>query len=176
MMIIKHSVVGSEAESGESHFIPLTTQTHFLSHSLVAVQIVAQAVRLADDGKLPTSVFQQLTARDISKLSSLMKVPYVQGSEAYCDELETMLEDGWKMELGEGIVCLLISFFLCFLLTIIDTTEALSWVGVDYLSEEVRKGYMSTSHEKIVLTLLVHGTAASLVQWLLETILNGDYI
>ncbi|GMH92784.1 hypothetical protein TrST_g5201 [Triparma strigata] len=85
----------------------------------------SQAIRLADDGKLPTSVFQQLTARDISKLSSLMKVPYVQGSEAYCDELETMLENGWKMEL-----------------------EALSWVGVDYLSEE----------------------------WLLETILNGDYI
>ena len=101
---VEHSVVGSEAESGESNFIPLTSQTHFLSHSLAAVKIVAQAVRLADDGKLPTSVFQQLTARDISKLSSLMKVPYVQGSEAYCDELETMLENGWKMELGEGIV------------------------------------------------------------------------
>ncbi|GMI17739.1 hypothetical protein TrLO_g14842 [Triparma laevis f. longispina] len=85
----------------------------------------SQAVRLAEDGKLPNSVFQQLTARDISKISSLMKVPYIKSSQQYNDELEQMLESGWKMEL-----------------------EALSWVGVDYLSEE----------------------------WLLQTILNGDYI
>ncbi|GMH89530.1 hypothetical protein TL16_g11484, partial [Triparma laevis f. inornata] len=69
----------------------------------------SQAVRLAED--LPNSVFQQLTARDISKISSLMKVPYIKSSQQYNDELEQMLESGWKMEL-----------------------EALSWVGVDYLS------------------------------------------
>lgn len=49
--------------------------------------------------------------RDRDKLASLARAPFVSDSDHYQDEIELMLAGGFKMEL-----------------------EALSWLGVDYLS------------------------------------------
>jgi meiotic recombination protein SPO11 len=72
--------------------------------------------------ELPASVFQELGPKDCDKLASLAKHPYIAESDLWLDEIEAMQ---FKMEL-----------------------EALSWIGVDYLS----------------------------CQWLESTVVGGDYL
>ena len=76
-------------------------------------------------GALPPSVFQELSDKDRGKIASIARSPFVKEEQGWGDELDKMARDGWKMEL-----------------------EALSWIGVDYLSEK----------------------------WLFQTIISGDYV
>ncbi|GMI49108.1 hypothetical protein TrCOL_g7436 [Triparma columacea] len=70
-----------------------------------------QVLEMRRKGELPESVFQRATERDKSRAKGMLKDEFAGGNEGIKEEVDIMIEEGWKVEL-----------------------EALAWKGVDYLS------------------------------------------
>ena len=54
-------------------------------------------------GELPDSVFQKITERDKSRAKGMLKGDFAGGNEGIKEEVEIMIEEGWKVEVRRGV-------------------------------------------------------------------------